>query len=448
MEINKKQKVITRFAPSPTGVLHIGSARTALFNYLFAKQNGGKFILRIEDTDLERSREEYTKDILDSMSWLGLKFKSIYYQSRRTHVYRRYINKLIEENKAYVSKEEEGERSEVIRFRNPNREITFTDLIRGEIKFDTTELGDFVIAKSLEEPIYHLAVVIDDYDMGITHIIRGEDGISNTPRQILIQEAIGAPIPQYAHLPLILGEDKSKLSKRHGATSITEYSKKGYLKEAIINHLAFLGWNPGTEKEVYSLKELVKDFSIENISKGGAVFNIEKLNWFNREHLKRIKPENIQKEILKQFKIAGKEIDRRVLPKVSPMIMDRIYKWSDISEILKTGELEFMFSSPNLNEPEKIIWKDSDREKTISHLKKSIELFSTLSDNPNEEEAKEKVWDYASEQGRGDVLWPIRYALSGLDKSPDPFCLISALGKDESISRINLAIKKLNEISN
>lgn len=447
MEIKKKnKKVVTRIAPSPTGVLHIGTARTALFNYLFAKQNKGKFILRIEDTDRERSKEEYTKDVINSLSWLGLKFRSIYYQSKRTHVYKKYIKKLIDEDKAYISKEEEGERSEVIRFKNPNRIVKFQDLIRGEIAFDTTELDDFIIAKSLEEPLYHLAVVVDDYEMGVTHIIRGEDGISNTPRQILLQESIGAMTPEYAHLPLILGEDKIKLSKRHGAVSIVEYKEKGYLREAIINQLAFLGWNPGDEREVLSLKELIKEFSLKKVSKSGAVFNIEKLDWFNKEYLKKLSSRKIQKEILKQFKLAGKNLEKKKISRIIPIVIDRISKWSDIQRLLKSGELEYLFSQPKLLKPQAIAWKDLSSEKTIEHLKKSIELFSTLKKYPTTEQVKETIWDYASEQGRGDVLWPIRYALSGLDKSPDPFQLVSALGVEESISRLNLAIEKLNEI--
>jgi len=211
-------QIVTRIAPSPTGVLHVGTARTALFNYLYAKQNNGKFIVRIEDTDKERSTKEFEKDILDSLEWLGLDHDEFYRQSERGEIYRKYIEKLTEEGKAYISKEEakeEGQRSEVIRFKNPNKEIIFEDLVRGEISFDTTELGDFIIAKSVDEPLYHLAVVVDDHEMGVTHIFRGEDGISNTPRQILIQDAIGAQRPKYAHLPLILGPDKSKLSKRY-----------------------------------------------------------------------------------------------------------------------------------------------------------------------------------------------------------------------------------------
>src|SRR3989338_7522449 len=219
--MERKQKVVTRFAPSPTGFMHMGSVRTALFAYLFARQNGGKFILRIEDTDHERSKKEFDDAIIDAMNWLGLGYDALYRQSERASVYRKHIEKLLHEGKAFVSKEETSpdaakdgkvRRAEVIRFKNPNKLIKFKDLIRGDIEFDTTELGDFVIARSIDEPVFHLAVAVDDCEMGITHVIRGEDHISNTPRHILISEALGAPLPTFAHLPLVLAPDRTKLS--------------------------------------------------------------------------------------------------------------------------------------------------------------------------------------------------------------------------------------------
>ena len=271
-----KQKIITRFPPSPTGPIHIGNVRTALFNYLYAKHHGGQFILRIEDTDKARSKPEFEEGILESLSWLGLRHDNeIFRQSERGAVYKKYLDKLIAEDKAYISLEDEGENREVIRFRNPNQKIVFEDLVRGEVSFDTTELGDFIIARNKDEPLYHLAVVIDDFESGVTHVIRGEDHVSNTPRQILIQEALGAPRPIYAHLPLILASDRSKLSKRkHGeSVSLDYYRKKGYLAEALINYLALLGWNPGTNEEIFTLEKLVKVFDIAKIQKGGAVFD-------------------------------------------------------------------------------------------------------------------------------------------------------------------------------
>ncbi|MDQ2932939.1 MAG: glutamate--tRNA ligase, partial [bacterium] len=284
--------IITRFPPSPTGYLHIGRARTALFNYLFARKQGGKMVFRIEDTDKERSKKEYEENIIECLKWLNIGYDSgPFRQSERNEIYSKYIQKLIDDGFAYVSKEDtsatpEGEtkRAEVIRFKNPKKKIIFTDLIRGEIEFDTTDLGDFVIAKSIDEPLYHLTVVVDDHEMEITHVIRGDDGISNTPRQILIQEGIGAKRPLYAHVPLILAADKSKLSGRHGAVAVSEYRNEGYLPEAIINFLALLGWNPGTDQELFTVEELIQQFDLEKVQKSGAIFNIEKLKWFNRQY--------------------------------------------------------------------------------------------------------------------------------------------------------------------
>ena len=289
------KKIITRFPPSPTGPLHIGNVRTALFNYLYARQNNGRFIVRIEDTDKARSKKEYEESILESLQWLGLERDGeLWHQSERTEIYKKYLQRLIDENKAYVSTETLGENREVVRFRNPNKSVKFDDLIRGVVEFNTTELGDFVIAKNVNKPLYHLAVVIDDFESGITHVIRGEDHISNTPRQILIQEAIGAPRPLYAHLPLILAQDRSKLSKRkHGeSVSLDYYRHKGYSRDAIINYLALLGWNPGTEQEIFTLGELINVFDLKRVHKGGAIFDEKKLAWVNRKHFNLGKTRN------------------------------------------------------------------------------------------------------------------------------------------------------------
>ena len=298
-------KIITRFPPSPTGLLHVGGARTALFNYLFAKQHGGSFLLRIEDTDRERSRKEYEDEILDGLRWLGIAWdnEKLWRASERLETYQSHLKKLIDTGAAYVSKESptppqspplaegEGRRAEVIRFRNPNKRVGWKDLIRGDVSFDTAELKDFVIARSVSEPLYHLAVVVDDFEMGITHIIRGEDHISNTARQMLIQEALGAPIPRYAHLPLVLAADRSKLSKRKHAelASLSQYRSQGILPEAMVNFLALLGWHPSTSdaSEVLSLSDLLREFRLERVQKGGAVLDVNKLNWLNRQYLKR-----------------------------------------------------------------------------------------------------------------------------------------------------------------
>jgi len=322
----KPGEVRVRIAPAQTGRLHIGTARTALFNYLFAKKYEGVFILRIEDTDPERSKPEYEKDILEGLKWLGIEWDEgpdiggtygPYRQSERKEIYSNYLKKLLEENKAYycfcsqeeleaqrqyqlsigeaprysgkcanlsreiVQKYLAEKRSSVIRFRVPIKKVEFEDLIRGHLEFDAGFLGDIVIAKDFSTPLYNFTCVIDDYEMRISHVIRGEDHISNTPKQILIQEALSFPSPKYAHLPLILGPDRAKLSKRHGAVSVSEYKRQGYLPETLINFMAFLGWNPGTEREIYSMASLIKEFALERIQKGGAIFNIKRLDFLN-----------------------------------------------------------------------------------------------------------------------------------------------------------------------
>jgi glutamyl/glutaminyl-tRNA synthetase len=286
--------IVTRFAPSPTGPLHVGGARTALVSYLYAKQTSGRFILRIEDTDKERSKPEYERDILEGLAWLEITPDETYRQSDRTDVYKKYLQSLVSRDRAYVSREQKRDGTgeiDVVRFRNPNTRVGWKDLIRGEVSFDTTELKDFVIAKSIDEPLFHLAVVVDDFESKVSHIIRGEDHISNTPRQMLIQEAIGAPRPYYAHLPLILAADRSKLSKRKHAecASLSHYRKTGILPEAMVNFLALLGWHPSASdaSEVLSRDELLKQFELERVQKGGAVFDVNKLNWLNRHYQKR-----------------------------------------------------------------------------------------------------------------------------------------------------------------
>lgn len=441
MDNPNTEKVVVRFPPSPTGPFHIGRARTILFNYLFAKKHSGRIIYRSEDTDKERSKREYEDNIKASLKWLDISYDEFYRQSERTDIYSSYLKKMIDSGFAYISKEEpkeEGDRAEVIRFKNPNKVVTFTDLIRGDISFNTTELGDFVIAKSLEEPLYHLAVVVDDHEMGITHIIRGEDGISNTPRQILIQEAIGANRPVYAHIPLVLGPDRTKLSGRHGATSVDSYRENGYLREAIINFLVLLGWNPGTERELFSMEELIETFDISNVQKGAAVFNIEKLNWFNKEYLKLISTE----DYLIEAKGRLPEVPEEILIRAKNAIIEKIDVFCDITRLKEEGEFEYLYKEPEY-ETKSLLWKNEpDTIKTSLRLEKVLEIFQK-DDEFSKESLKESIWDYATEEGRGEVLWPLRYALSGKDRSPDPFELSFILGKETTLKRIENAISKL-----
>jgi glutamyl-tRNA synthetase len=448
MSENTTKKVITRFAPSPTGLFHVGSARVALFNYLFTKQNGGDFLLRIEDTDEARSKPEWTQMIYDSLAWLGIDYQKSFIQSERTQVYKKYIEKLISEDKAYISKEEvkeEGQRAEVIRFRNPNKKVKFNDLIRGEIEFDTTELKDFIIAKSLTEPIFHLTNVIDDFESGVTHAIRGEDHISNTPRQILIFEAIGGQAPVYAHLPLILSETREKLSKRkHGEiVSIAYYQKEGYLPEAFINFIALLGWNPGTDQEILSMTELIQKFDLLKVQKSGAIFNKEKLLWTNKEYLKKMPTEVLEKKF---SEILSKKysFDQSLLGKISHIILERINTFGELEKYVTEGEFDYFFATPTPTK-EMLIWK-KDTDFTIP--KNNLQIVLTeLEKIPDadftESSLKITLMPLAEQLGKGSILWPLRVALSGKDKSPDPFTLLAILGKNESSKRIQTAVKLL-----
>ncbi len=327
-------KIRTRIAPSPSGLLHIGTARTALFNYLFAKKNQGNFILRLEDTDAKRIDQRAEENIKEGLKWLGIEWDEFYRQSERADVYNKYLKKLLAENKAYycfcseeeleaekqyrmsigepprysgkcanLSKKEVQEKlskglPSVVRFKVPLKKIEFNDIIREKIEFDTSLIGDIAIARGawsknkkdkekIATPLYNFAVVVDDFEMKISHVIRGEEHISNTPKQILIQEALGFSLPEYAHLPLILGPDKSKMSKRHGAIAVSEYKKMGYLPESLTNFMAFLGWNPGSEREIYSLPSLIKEFSLERVQKGGAIFNEKRLDFLNGFYIRQ-----------------------------------------------------------------------------------------------------------------------------------------------------------------
>ena len=443
------KKVVTRIAPSPTGSLHIGTARSALFNFLFARHYGGTFIVRIEDTDVERSRKEYEEDILDGLKWLGLSYDGFFRQSERGTVYARYIKQLVKGGHAYISKEENkkenGKIAEVVRLKNPGTNISFKDIIRGDIAFNTKELGDFVIARSKTEPLYHLAAVVDDHEMGITHVIRGEDHISNTPRQILIQRALGIREPAYAHIPLILASDRSKLSKRKGSTSITEFREQGYLPEAMLNYLAFLGWNPGTEREIYTIDKLIKHFSLTHVQKSGAVFDAQKLDWFNREHLKRIPQKQATERIIASLSGKTKKLsqysDVRV-EKATETIIERINTFKELAVLSEKGEFDYLFSAPKMEA--EIPWKKDSSQSAASTLTDVVKFLEAIQERAfTKETVKGVVWEYAKEKGKGTVLWPMRVALSGKEKSPDPFTLAEIFGRDETLLRLQRAIQQL-----
>lgn len=441
-----KKKIITRIAPSPTGHLHIGTVRTALYNYLYAKQHEGEFIMRIEDTDKARSKEEYTTEITEGLNWLGIIPDAVYKQSERSEIYKKYLEKIIKNKSAYISEEESkrepGTKINVIRLKNPNKEVTFTDEIRGEITFDTTELGDFVIARSIDDPLYHFAVVVDDYEMKVTHLIRGEDHISNTPRQILIQEAIGAKSPIYAHLPLILAADKSKLSKRHGAVSLFEYKEEGFLPSTILNYLSLLGWNPGTDQEIFSFEELIEQFSLSGVQKGGAVFDKEKMKWVNKEHFKLVPDETfltmIEKALPDIVKMMSQFNSER-LSKLLPIIRERVTTSREITDNAEAGEYDFAFSLPSPS-PSEMQWKkDKAPIDALPRLQKAAEILASLPEESEPDAVKNALWGYAEDVGRGELLWPLRVALTGKKQSPDPFIVIHIIGSAEAYKRVKNA---------
>lgn len=446
------RKVRVRYPPSPTGFCHVGTARMALLNFLFARKHEGAIVFRVEDTDKERSKKEYEDDIIESFKWLGLSWDEFYRQSERTEVYREAIKSLIDTDKAYVSEEESkkepGEKVRVVRLRNPGTRITFVDIIRGKISFDTSELGDFAIARSFDAPLYHLSVVVDDEAMEITHIIRGEDHISNTPRQILIQEALGYSRPQYAHYPLHLAMDRSKLSKRKGDVAIRDYRAKGYLPEALRNYLAILGWTPPSGREILTLDEMIAEFELTGVHKSGAVFDIEKLRWFNREYLLRLPENTFQKEstakLQETLTARGVKWDEKIASSLAPILKERISTWGDIHTLAVEGEFDYFFANPQID-PALVPGKNSGTEIAIKHLTKIKEMLSALSmkEFANAESIKASVWKYATEEGRGAVLWPLRYALTGRERSPDPFIIAAAVGKEAVFERIDIAKKVL-----
>ena len=422
--------------------------------------------MRIEDTDKERSKKEYEENIVESLTWLGLEYDEFYRQSDRTDMYKKYIQQLIASGHAYVSTAEQEairakemvakfgkaakpESSEplrsVIRFKNPNKKVAFDDLIRGRVEFDTTELGDFVIAKNEDEPVFHLVVVIDDHEMGVTHILRGEEHISNTPRQILILEALGKPILQYGHIPLLLASDRSKLSKRKGAVPVSEYRSRGYLPGALVNYFALLGWHPSDDVEIMSLDEIVSKFSLERVQKGGAIFDEEKLKWFNRQYILKLSDADFaehSKPFLPEWIVPNSDTFRKLIP----VLRDKVVIFADLHDMFgANGEMAFVHRIAEYP-TDKLLWKKNpDRAASVKHLSAVKEFLLTVAESSfSAENVKSVLWPYVETNGKGDVLWPLRMALTGQDKSPDPFVSAALIGKTESLKRIEAAIGRLS----
>jgi len=472
-----------RFAPSPTGPLHIGGARSALFNYLFARRNGGKFILRIEDTDLERSSRESEINIMQALKWLGMDWDEgpdvggpygPYRQTERLDIYRRYTEQLLQSGQAYYcycSEEElEAQRQEfisrgelpryngrcscltdeeraqfeaqgrkpVVRFRVPsNEEIVINDQVRGQVVFESNGIGDFVIVKSDGIPTYNFAVVIDDYLMKISHVIRAEEHLSNTPRQVLLCQAFGWPQPQFAHISLILGEDRSKMSKRHGATSVVQYEEQGYLPEAIVNFLALLGWSPEGEQEIYPLEELIKEFSLERVAKNPAVFDLDKLRWINGVYIRQSSPERLLEIALPFMKQAGylpanpdeEQLKRARL--VMAALQERLTVIGEIGEQLRVllGE-EVTLES----EEAAAVLREETFPLVIRTFLEKIEALPSL--EPEDIKALLKALTKELKLGGKQVYMPVRIALTGQMHGPELFYIIPILGKELLQKRI------------
>lgn len=484
--ISEKPRV--RFAPSPTGYLHVGGLRTALYNYLYAKKNGGTFVLRIEDTDRNRYVEGAVENLIETLNWCGLTYDEgpvtggdcgPYIQSERLDIYKREVEKLIESGKAYhcfctaerltqlreeqqkqnqqtkydkhclsLTREEretkiaKGEQF-VIRLNvEPGAKVAFDDIVRGHVEFDRETIDDQVLLKSDGYPTYHLANVIDDHFMKITHVIRGEEWLSSTPKHVLLYDAFGWERPVFAHLPLLLNPDKSKLSKRQGDVAVEDYKKKGFLKEALVNFVALLGWNAGDDRELFSLKEMEELFTLERVNKSGAVFNLEKLNWMNFEHL-RMKSDAeilamIREELAKSEFSSGIYSDEYLVNIIHAM-KERVNFAAEF-----VSKCPYFYTAPKEYEQQSIDknWKPE----TPEQLKALSENFAKLQ-NPDTHAFEQALADTAAalNAGKGKLIHPLRLAVSGISSGPGMFDLLYILGRDEVIRRIDTAVQKIKK---
>ncbi|CUA83117.1 glutamate--tRNA ligase [Pseudidiomarina woesei] len=462
--------VVTRFAPSPTGYLHVGGARTALYSWLVAKAAGGKFVLRIEDTDRERSTQPAIDAILEGMEWLGLNWdEGPYYQTKRFDRYNHYIDKLLDENKAYKCycsterlekmRDEQmanGEKPRydghcrdnpnvsgdkfVVRFRNPQEgSVKFDDHIRGHIEFANTELDDLIIARSDGTPTYNFCVVIDDWEMNITHVVRGEDHINNTPRQINILQALGAPVPEYAHVSMILGDDGKKLSKRHGAVSVMQYRDDGYLPAAVLNYLVRLGWSHG-DQEIFSVDEMIKLFSLDDVNKAASAFNTEKLNWLNQHYMKNLPVEQVVPYL--QWHFTDQAIDVSKGPALEiliPLMADRVKTLKEMA-----AQSRYFYEE----------YEEFDADAAKKHLRPvAREALEAVQDrlasvtNWNAESIQAAIHQTAEDLGvgMGKVGMPLRVAVTGSGNSPSLDVTLELIPQEQVVGRIARAISFIIE---
>ncbi|MDO8885977.1 glutamate--tRNA ligase [Candidatus Oleimmundimicrobium sp.] len=478
-----------RFAPSPTGHLHIGTSRTVLFNWLFARSQNGVFILRIEDTDRSRSTVEYERSIIEDISWLGLNWDEgpevggkygPYYQSQRGELYKKAADELLKKGLAYrcycteIELEERREeaikqgvmpkydgqcrnltsedekslisegRKPTIRFRVPKRKIVVHDLVKGDVEFDSNIIGDFILIRSDGMASFNFAVVVDDAAMKITHVIRGEDHLANTARHILLFEALGYPIPKFAHNSMTLGPDHAKLSKRHGATSIGEYRRQGFLSSALVNCLALLGWSLGDGREIFTLQELVQVFSIDRISKSPAIFDIEKFKWINGQHIRKLSIKELTYLVLPYLEEAGyinaKPTAKKVawIEKVVEAVQTNLVVLSDIKESSKL----FFEDKPEYSKDALEVLKEEQVPKVFEVLKKVLAKANEIDIEKAKIILKEVAGELKSHgiKGKG-VYHPIRVALTGALSGPELFYVISVFGKEKCLERIEEAIK-------
>jgi glutamyl-tRNA synthetase len=458
-----------RFAPSPTGHLHIGGARTALYNWLVARQTGGTFILRIEDTDRERSTEEYIQSILGAMKWLKLDWEEgPFHQTERMEIYKKHINQLITEGKAYrcycTAEELETKRKKAqaegrkpkydgkcrniehkfwtqdsrpycIRFKSLQEGSTVVnDLIRGRIEFQNTELDDLIIGRTDGTPTYNFCVVVDDVTMNITHVIRGDDHLNNTPRQILLYQAFNYPTPHFAHVPMILGSDKTRLSKRHGATSVLAFRDMGYLPDALLNYLARLGWAYG-DKEILSREELIKYFSIEAVGKSPAVFNPEKLLWLNGHYIRQSKPEDLAPEVKRILELKGISVSKdAILVEAIRVSLEKAKTLLEMAELI-----DFIFKDAiEFEDSAKKILSDENTKSCLKKLSEELEKLKPF-ERPQIQEAFEKL---VSELGikLKDLAQPTRAALCGKTISPGIYEIIFLLGREKTLARLRAVL--------
>ncbi|WP_434654063.1 glutamate--tRNA ligase [Thermoanaerobacterium thermosaccharolyticum] len=474
--------VRVRFAPSPTGNLHIGGARTALFNWLFARHNNGKMILRVDDTDLERSTGDSMKAIIDGLKWLGIDWdEGPIYQSKRLDLYKNYADKLVKEGKAYYcfcTKEELDEmrkeaqkagkppmysgkcrnlpadevkkymdegKKYVVRLKVPKEGKTIVhDIIRGDVEFDNSTFDDFIIMKSDNMPTYNFATVIDDYDLKISHIIRGEEHLSNTPKQILIYDALGFEKPSFAHVSMILAPDRSKLSKRHGATSVQEFRDLGYLPEAIINYITLLGWIPSDGEEVFSTEKSISEFTLDRVSKNPAIYDTKKLTWLNGIYIRDCDIDRLTKEVIPFLINKGlisDNYDYDYIKKVVSAVREREKTLNEIAEAMS------YYFNDEFDYDEKGVKKYFEKDGVDNILKEAIEVLDKVDDfNLVETERVYRDLIEKLDIKSGDLFHPTRLAISGRTFGPGLFDIMELLGKKKTIERIKKAIKYIENI--